>query len=114
MLKHIALIAMLSLAIGIPVAAAQSPDGAGRPRPLQKLVRIAQGRIRLGVRAGRITPAELARLRADAAALRSQIQTIRRSGARPTPTERQQIRQALRNLNREIVVASHNRIRRGR
>jgi hypothetical protein len=115
MLKHIALVAILSLGIGIPVVAAQgTPDGPGGPGPLQKIMRLARLRIERGVRAGRITPAELARLRADAAAVRTRIQALRQTGAPPTPADRQEIRQALRRLNREIFVANHNRIRTGR
>jgi hypothetical protein len=114
MLKHTALIALLSLGIAVPVASAQTQGPTGRPHPLQRIVPLAQLRIGLGVRAGRITPAERTRLRAGITAVRTQVQAIRQSGAPPTPAERQQIRQAIRKLNREIVVANRNRLRRGR
>jgi hypothetical protein len=114
MLKHTALIAILTLGIGIPVAAAQGTDsaGPGGAGPRQKIMRLARLRIERGVRAGRITPTELARLRADAAAVRVRIQAIRQSGTPPTPADRREIRQALRTLNREIFAANHHRIRR--
>lgn len=114
MLKHTALIAVLALGIGIPVAAAQGTDSAGSagPGPLQRFMQGARQRIDRGVRAGRITPAELTRLRTDATALRTRIQTIRQAGTPPTAANRREIRQAVRQLNREIFVANHNRIRR--
>ena len=106
MLKHTALIA-------IPVAAAQNAGGGpGRPGPLQRFMQHARLRIERGVRAGRITPEELSRLRADAESLRARAQAMRQTGAPPAPADRRQLRQSVRKLNREIFVANHNRIRR--
>jgi hypothetical protein len=112
MLKHTALVAILALGIGAPAAAMPVDGGSGAPGPVQRFMQLARVRIQRGVRAGRITPDELARLRADMTALRTQIQTLRQTGAPPTPADRQQVRQAIRKLNREIFAANHHRIRR--
>ena len=115
MLKHTALAAILIFAVGLPIASAQTHEQAGSKRHgLQRAVRLARLRVGLGVRAGRITAAERGRLLTNAAALRGQVQALRQSGARPTPEQRRAIRQGVRRLNREIFVANHHRLRRGR
>jgi hypothetical protein len=112
MMKHTALAAILSLGLGVPAAAAQVTGGPGHPglRPLQRIARLARLRVRLGVLTGRITKDELAKLRTDASAVREQMQAIRQAGTPPTQEQRTAIRQALRQLNREIAQANRGKL----
>jgi hypothetical protein len=111
MLKHTALAAILTLAIAGPVAAQQTSGAQGRTRrpAVQRIVRNFQFRIRHGVRTGRITQDELARLRTDLAAFRTKVQALKQVGAKPTPEQRAEVRQGLRGLNREIRLAIRGR-----
>jgi hypothetical protein len=112
MMKHTALAAILSLGLVMPAAAAQATSGPGHHglRPLQRFARMARLRVRLGVRTGRITKEELARLRTDASAVRGQIQALRQAGTPPTQEQRTAIRQALRQLSREIARANRGKL----
>lgn len=115
MVRHIALMTALTVGLIAPAVSAQTPTAHSRPgmRQVQQGVR---GRIQHGVRSGEITPAELARLRQQARAVRSLAQSMRQArqaGARPAPGDRRQLRQELRKLNREIFAARHNRGRLG-
>ena len=115
MTKHIALAGVLSLVLVSAVAAAPMDVGSGTgAQGLPQFVHQARLRIQRGVRTGRITPAELSRLRAEMNAVRTQIQALRRAGTPPSAAERLQVRRALRKINRDIVAANHNRIRRQR
>jgi hypothetical protein len=116
MWKHTALAALIGLAT-VSTAAAQDPGTAGAPaqaNPIAKSMTLAAQHIRQGVRAGEITPGELARLRTDAQALRSRLRALRQAGEPLTPEQRLGVRRDLRRLHREIFIARHNRIRRPR
>ena len=115
MVKHIALATALSLALMAPVVSAQTAAVNGRNpqirRPgLHLVLGLFRLRIQYGVRTGRITPAELAKLRADIAAFGAEARAIRQSGEPPTAETRQHLRQQLRRISREIYLANHNRI----
>lgn len=111
MWRQTALALLLAGALGSPALLAQPQTGAAGPaRPGPRLVmRSLQLRVQRGVRMGRITPAELARLRGDIAAFRAKAQAMRQAGTPLTRAQRQDLRQGLRRLNREIFVANHNR-----
>ena len=109
MTKKIALVAVLALALMGSVASAQAVTGGKAGRPLAKIVtKVFQARIQHGVRSGEITQDELAQLRTHAQALRAQVQALRQAGQRPTPAQRQEVRQALKNLRQEIYTDVHN------
>ena len=117
MVRHIALIAALTVGLIAPAVSAQTTAGP-RSRPgLRQAQQGVRGRIQQGVRSGEITPAELARLRQQARAVRGLAQSMRQArqaGARPAPGDRRQLRQDLRKLNRAIFAARHNRMKRGK
>jgi hypothetical protein len=110
MMKHTAIAAILSLGLIVPAAAAQAVNGNDGPVKhlvRQKVVRSTARRIRQGVRAGQITPTELAKLRADARALRTQLKALRQSGTKLTRDQRVALRLQLRGLARDIRRARH-------
>jgi hypothetical protein len=114
MMRRTAFAAILTLAFFASPAAAQGRAPADRPaRPgIQARLGGLRPRIAQGVRRGQITPGELAKLRSDAQALRSKAQALRQAGTPPTAQQRQELRQDLQRLTREIAAARRNNIRR--
>lgn len=113
MVKHAALATVVvlgALALGVPAVSAQSSDSTGAGPVIQRqhhpVLQFFRWRIRRGVRAGRITPAEVATLRSDMTALRARVKEMREPGTRLTPAERREVRQSLRHINREIRRAN--------
>ena len=103
MLKQLALVTILGVALMGSVLSAQSAGGTRAVRPrVQAVVRVLRARIQRGVRAGRITPAELATLRSEIQALRSRVQTLRQAGQPLAQTQRQELRQELRRIVGEV------------
>ena len=112
MMKHTALVAILSLGLMAPVASAQdsTPAAATAKRPLQRIVRVLRFQVQRLERRGRISPTLRARLRSDAAALRAEIQAIRQSGQKATLADRQRIREQIRRLRLDIRAARRGRV----
>jgi hypothetical protein len=110
MLKRLVLVTTLGLAIMVPVVSAQNADAGQAPtRGLRATGRLLRMQVRRGVRLGQITPAERAQLRAKAQDLRSWVRSLRQGGQRLTLEQRQEFRQRLRQLRRDIVAARRNR-----
>ena len=105
----------LLIAVAVPVAAAQNPavsDAVRHPRlALARVVGNFLGRIRQGVRANQITPAERAQLRSELLELRSTVRAIRQSGAPVTAEQRAAVRAQLQRINRDIYLARHGELR---
>jgi hypothetical protein len=81
-----------------------------RPALLKKLARQFRIRVQAGVTAGRISDTELGRLRSQRDAIRTRVETLRQSGTKPTVEERRAIRQAIRQLSRDIYAANHGEL----
>jgi Spy/CpxP family protein refolding chaperone len=109
MVKRVALIAVLGAALMTSVLSAQAPETTQKAKPRLPLAgRLMRLQVRRGVKAGTITPTELAALRTEAQALRDKIQALRRNGQKPTPEQRQEIRRQLRQLRQDIRAAKRN------
>ena len=103
-------LAFLAVMLLAPCAFAQTPPTPPAPQPNVQRTRPARLRLprrvlRRGVRSGRITSDELARLRAERQAFRARLQSIRQSGRTPTPGERQEIRQARQKFRDDVLAA---------
>src|SRR5437016_1778771 len=108
MIRHALLPSLLALMLLAPAAYAQTPAAGPRGRPAAQLrvaVRLMQLEIRRGVRTGRITPDEQSKLQAEMQGLRSQVQAIHQSGQPPTAEQREQIKNALAQVQQHIAEA---------
>lgn len=112
MVKRITVATLLGLTLMAPVAAAEDNSAAQAKRPrVQAVGRLVKARIQKGVRAGRLTPAEVSTLRAELKALHTRVQAARQAGGKLTPALRQELRQSLRQIRRD-VAAGRTKIKR--
>jgi hypothetical protein len=99
----------LALLSTIPASAAADDDHAGQRAGIDVRQQHQVARVRDGVQDGAITRAELARLRADEAAIRAEARVYRQSGDGLTRPEVRDLRRDLNQTSREIGRAKHNR-----
>ena len=97
------LAALLGVALFASTAAAQGVAPAGaQPVSVDQRIQTQVARIRQGVQAGRITPAERQRLQAREAVVRMWVRELRASGHGLSPSDRQQVMRALNLISAEI------------
>jgi hypothetical protein len=101
------LIALFAATLAAPAAAQTTANPQQKPAPIQQRLQTQAARIRAGVQAGSITPAERARLVRGELAVRRHLQAIRQSGRTVTPAERRQMNRTLNRLSFAIARAVH-------
>jgi hypothetical protein len=109
MRKLIALGTLLTITLIAPIASAQTPATPHHPTQPARMMHSFQQRIRQGVRSGSLTPTELRALRTRMSSLRTEMTQLRNAGVPPPPEQRRHLRQQLRQTNRAIYLAKHNR-----
>ena len=110
MVKRIALVTALGLALMTPTLSANADDlEQGVKGKTGRAVRVVRGQVREGVKAGRISPAALAKLKSEIQAIHGRIKSLRQSGQRATLEQRRQIRADLKKLVSDMRAARGGR-----
>jgi predicted outer membrane protein len=108
MLSRSVLVAFLAAALLAPATAQAAAPTQDQRLTIPQRLQLQAARIRAGVQAGKISPAERVRLVKAETMLRAHLQAMRQSGRALTPAERQQVIETLNRLNLAIARAIHN------